>query len=135
MVAVVAVVGLVVVRAAGVLGPQLDLVELEVGRGAEALGGVDQIGMECEAVEFPRRERSEPEPGELVVHQPGVRLGVREVVVARREDLEEPGPGAGQFVGAEKALDDSESLRANLLECLVADVHVRSSLRPVRFRP
>jgi len=131
------VVRLVVVGATGVLGPQLDLVELEVGRGAEAFCGVDQIGMEGEAVELPRRDGSEPEPGELVANQPGMRLGVRGVVVARRKDLEQPGPCRSELVGVQQALDDGESLRANPLERLVADAHVvppLSSPAPLRAR-
>ena len=49
----VAVQRLVVVDRAAVLGPQLDLVEMQV-RGSEIpLGRIDQVRVECEAIEIP----------------------------------------------------------------------------------
>ena len=53
VVAVVAVVGLVVVDGAAVLGPELDLVHLEIGGSAEPLGRVDEIRVHGEPVERP----------------------------------------------------------------------------------
>ena len=47
----VAVEGLIVIDGAGVFRPQLDLVEMELGRAEVALGGVNQIGMDGQPVE------------------------------------------------------------------------------------
>jgi hypothetical protein len=51
--AVVAVQRLVVVDRAGVLGPELDLVEVQLVGPEVARHGVDEIGMEREVVEIP----------------------------------------------------------------------------------
>ena len=69
---VVTVEGLVVVGSAAVLGPQFDLVQVEVHSSEIALGRVDQVGVEGEAVEVPRPVGELPDAGELV---PGI-LGV-----------------------------------------------------------
>ncbi|MFT6391476.1 MAG: hypothetical protein ACJA14_000988 [Ilumatobacter sp.] len=45
--------GLVVVSAAGVLTPELDLVELEVRCVAESFGSVDKVRVERNPVEVP----------------------------------------------------------------------------------
>lgn len=60
VVAVVPVVLLFVVDGSGVFGPRFDLVEVEVGRAAEPLGSVDEIGVERQAGEVERFERAEP---------------------------------------------------------------------------
>ena len=76
MAAVVAVQRLVVVDGAGVLAPQLDLVEVELGRLEVALRHVDEVGMDGEAVEVPRAVRELEHAGELVAGQCAVRLGL-----------------------------------------------------------
>ena len=71
--AVVAVQRLVVVDGAGVLAPQLDLVEVELGRLEVALGHVDEVGVHGEAVEVPRAIGELVHAGELVAGQRAVR--------------------------------------------------------------
>ena len=67
VVAEVAVVLLVVVGGAGVLGPQLCVVEPQVGRAQEALRQVEEVGMEGEPVQVPRSPRPADEAVPLVV--------------------------------------------------------------------
>ena len=52
VVAVVAVMILVVVDSSRVLGPGLDLVELEVGGPAESLGCVDEVGVKRQTIQI-----------------------------------------------------------------------------------
>ena len=71
MVDEVAVVALVVVDGPGVLGPQLRLIEPQVGRTKEALGQVEQVGVKGQAVQVPRSPRSadDARPNWLVASQ------------------------------------------------------------------
>jgi hypothetical protein len=85
VVAEVAMQRLVVVGGAGVLGPQLDLVQVQVARAEVALGGVDEVGVERKAVERPPVEREPRESGELAARQPGVGGRVGEVGVGVRD--------------------------------------------------
>ena len=71
--AVVAVQRLVVVDGAGVLGPELDLVEVELGGLEVALGRIDEVGVDGEAVEVPRAVRELLDAGELAAGVAGVR--------------------------------------------------------------
>jgi hypothetical protein len=63
VVAEVAVVALVVVDGPGVLGPQLRLVETQVGRAQETLGQVEEVGMKDQPVQVPRSPRGPDETG------------------------------------------------------------------------
>jgi hypothetical protein len=54
----VAVVALIEVDGPGVLGPQLRLIEPQVGRTQEALRQVEQVGVEGQSVQAPRSPRS-----------------------------------------------------------------------------
>ena len=59
VIAEIAMVRLVIVDRAGVLGPQLDLVDFDVLRAEKAFGGVDQIGIDRDAVDRPARPEND----------------------------------------------------------------------------
>ena len=85
MAAVVPMERLVVVGGAGVLPPQLHLVEVEVGGAEVPLGGVDEVGVDGEAVEVPRPVREFLDAAELVTGVPRVPGRIGEVLLGRRE--------------------------------------------------
>ena len=75
VVAEVAVVHLVVIGGAGVFGPELDLVEVDVGAAEEAFGGVDEAGEDAEAIEDGDVVGEVADAGELALAE--VRGGLR----------------------------------------------------------
>ena len=123
VVAEVAVVGLVVVDGAGVLRPQLGLVEAKVGRAEEAGGEVDEVGVEGQPVEVPRAPWPDLQPGELAVREALVPGRVGEVVGGAGELGPQRFLGGGELVGVEEPLDHCEAALAQLLERGLRHVH------------
>ena len=117
--AVVAVEGLVVADGAGILGPEFDLVEMEIGGAEIALGGVEKIRMEGQPVEVPGAVGELLDPGELAPGQVGKVGRIGEVVVGGREMKPEGLLRRLQLFGRQKSLHQGEAGVAYLIEgCL-----------------
>src|SRR5262249_30605379 len=134
MAAVVAVERLRVVRSAGVLRPELDLVEMELGRLEEALGGVDQVGMECESVELPRAIGKLFDSRELALGELRVARRIGEVVLWTGKVQPERFLRRLELVGREEAFDQTEAARSHFVEGTVGHAHVLN-LRGVHATP
>src|SRR5207237_10238790 len=89
VVAEVSVVVLVVVDSSRVLRPQLCLVKPKVRGSEESCGHVDQVGVERQPVEVPRRPRTPVESGELAEAVALVLCRIGEVVLWLREQQPE----------------------------------------------
>jgi hypothetical protein len=96
--------GLVVVDGACVLGPELDLVEVEVGGLEVALGRIDEVGVDGEVVEVPRAVRELLDAGKLACVEAGVVGGGRigEEVLGRRKCFQNASCAAFSSSGARK---------------------------------
>jgi hypothetical protein len=115
--------GLVVVDGSGVLGPELDLVEMQFGRPQIALGGVDEIGMEGQVVQVPRPVGELLDTGELAAAVVGVARRVGEVVLRSREVQPQGFLGRLQLVGSEESLDQGEPLFTHLVQSRIRQPH------------
>ena len=121
--AVVAVQRLVVVDGTGVLGPELHLVEMELGGLEVTLGQVHQIWMDGETIEVPRAVRELLDPGELARLVARVLFGVVEVVLGLREVEPERISGRRELLSTQEALHEREAALAHLGEGGVGDPH------------
>ena len=125
--AVVAVERLGVVRGTPVLGPQLDLVEVEIRRLEVPLRRVDQVGVEGQSVELPRPVREFLDAGELVSFVLGEPRRIGEVLLGLREVPPQRVSGGVELLGGEKVFDDGEPVTTDFFEVVVGDPHRRSS--------
>ena len=122
--AVVTVQGLVVVAGAGVLGPQLDLVQVQFRRAEIALGGVDEIRVERQAVEVPGPVRELLDPGELARGVLGMGwLDRRSTPRASGSAATGPAAPSCSSSGARKSLDEGEPPLADLVESGIRHPH------------
>ena len=103
---------------------------MEVGGLEVALGRIDEVGVDGEAVEVPRAIRELLDTGELAPGEAGVLGGRRvvEVVVGRREVFPERTLRGLELVGGEEALEQREALVADLVERGVGDTHLLRTL-------
>ena len=123
MVDEIAVVALVVVDGPGVLGPQLRLIEPQVGRTEEALRQVEQVGVEGQSVQAPRSPRSADDAGPLVGCQPGMSGRVGEVLLGPRVVQPQSFLGRRQLVSLEEALEHQIALLAQIRHTTVGHPH------------
>ncbi len=114
---------LVVIDGSGILGPQLDLVEVELGGSEVTLGGVGQIGMDGKAIEVPRLVRKFFDTGELAGAVVGVAVRVGEIVLRRREVEPERILRRFQFFGCQEPLHEGEPPVTYFLEHGVRHPH------------
>src|SRR5581483_5848600 len=113
----------------GVLGPQLHLVEVEVGSVEVARRGIEEVGVDGEAVEVPGPIGKLLDAGELACRVAGVRVRVGEVLLAARKMQGEGTLRRGELVGSEEALEQGEAALAHLIEGGVGDAHRRAGYR------
>src|SRR6516225_8538083 len=123
VIAEIAMVRLVIVDRAGILGPQLDLVDFDVLRAEKAFGGIDQIGIDRDTVERPARIRKEAQPRELASREFRMLRRVGEILFRLGIDFPERIPRILQHRRIEKSLDDCEALVPNLCEIFVGNAH------------
>src|SRR5215470_12225274 len=134
VIAEIAMVRLVIVDRAGVFGPQLDLVDFDVLRAEKAFGGVDQVGIDRNAVERPARIGKETQARELAACEFRMPRRVGEILLRLGIDFPERIPCILEYRRIEKSLDDREALVPNLCEIFVGNAHrqilVRNAAAP-----
>ena len=119
----IAVVALVVVDGPGVLGPQLRLIEPQVGRTKEALRQVEQVRVEGQSVQVPRSPRSADDAGPLVGCQPGMSGRVGEVLLGPRVVQPQSFLRRCQFVSLEESLEHQIALLPQICHTTVGHPH------------
>jgi hypothetical protein len=129
----IAVVALVVVDGPGVLPPQLRLIEPQVGRTEEALGQVEQVGVEGQSVQAPRPPRSADDAGPLVGCQPGMSGRVGEVLLGPRVVQPQSFLGRRQLVSLEETLEGQIALLAQIRHTTVGHPHRCQKLSATQF--
>jgi len=121
--AVIPVQRLLVVHRARVLGPQFDLVEMELCGAEESFGSVDQVGVKRQAVQVPRAVWELQHARELTRRVLGISTRIREVVLRRREVQPECLLGGLQLLSREESLDEHEPTITDFIKCRVRHPH------------
>ena len=129
MVLIVAVVVLVVVDRARVLRPQFDLVAVDLRGLQEALGRIDQVGIDRHPVQRPGRVGEEPQSRELAAGEFRIGARIGEILLGPRIDFPERVLGRGQGRLVEEPLNHGEAAVEHLGQILVRNSHGPSEAR------